>query len=155
MALLLDPFFFYPFSLKWKGQNCIDRQREKKRRKRWHQLPTATRSALHKSGLAQPAPPGHLADGCVGRLTVMEDFPAVFPCFSKDLDSFLWETICTRKRKMEIAVIQLQVLVKFPLQILHSALPETMTSMCTNFPRTFHKPLLKTGIPLFLLWHVM
>lgn len=39
-----------------------------------------------------------------GELTVMEDFPAVFPCFSKDLDSFLWETICIRKRKVEIAV---------------------------------------------------
>ena len=30
-------------------------------------------------------------------LTVMEDFPAVFPCFNKDLDSFLWETICMKE----------------------------------------------------------
>lgn len=27
----------------------------------------------------------------------MEDFPAVFPCFNKDLDSFLWETICMKE----------------------------------------------------------
>lgn len=32
-----------------------------------------------------------------GGLTVMEDFPAVFPCFNKDLDSFLWETICMKE----------------------------------------------------------
>ena len=34
-----------------------------------------------------------------GGLTVMEDFPAVFPCFNKDLDSFLWETICMKEKQ--------------------------------------------------------
>lgn len=62
MALLSGPFFT-PFPQGCKGQNCIDRWRKKKKEvawivaRLWHQLPIATGSALHKSGLPQPAPP--------------------------------------------------------------------------------------------------
>lgn len=34
----------------------------------------------------------NISDG----LTVMDDFPAVLPCFNKDFESFLCETICTK-----------------------------------------------------------
>lgn len=63
----------------------------------WHQLPIATGCASHKSDVPWPAARGTWA--AWRGLTVMEDFPAVFPCFSKDLDSFLWETICTKEMK--------------------------------------------------------
>lgn len=58
--------FFYPFSLGMQRSKLYWQVEEKKKQvswivaRLWHQLPIATGSALHKSGLPQPAPPGHL-----------------------------------------------------------------------------------------------
>lgn len=65
----------------------------------WHQLPIVRGSASHCQVWTSCSiwAPGQRA--AKEGLTVMEDFPAVFPCFNKDLDSFLWETICRKGNK--------------------------------------------------------
>lgn len=79
----------------------------------------------------------------------MEDFPAVFPCFSKDLDSFLWDTICTKGNKRgrywshNCSYVFSLI---FPLRnSVLTALLEMTISMSIDFLTLFNEPLLKTG----------
>jgi hypothetical protein len=82
-------------------------------------------------------------------LTVMEDFPAVFPCFSKDLDSFLWETICTKENKKRYYHVIAGLFLKYcPLQnSAFTTLLEIMMSISIYIPSFNHVPLLIQVIP--------